>query len=238
MYTNYIFDIYGTLIDIQTDESTPELWEKLSAFYAFKGAHYTADALKASYNEKVAFTRSQITNTKYPDFPLEPIFESLYTDKGVYVTSDIVTDTAQFFRVLSTKYIKLYDGVIEFLDALKAKNKKLYVLSNAQHVFTYYEMKLLGIANYFDDIYFSADYGICKPDPQFYHALLDTLDLDISQSIMIGNDYICDIHGAHQVGLDSLYMHSNLSPDIEGKLLSTYTIMDCDVYKMPTLCLA
>lgn len=43
MYSNYIFDLYGTLIDINTDESSNEFWYKLSLFYSFKGAIYIAE---------------------------------------------------------------------------------------------------------------------------------------------------------------------------------------------------
>ena len=235
MYTNYIFDIYGTLIDIQTDESMPELWDKLAAFYRLKVANYTPEALQAAYLDKVQRTRRTITHTAYPDFPLEPLFNALYTDKDIFVGADTVTDTTQLFRVLSTKYIKLYDGVIAFLEALKAKDKRLYVLSNAQRVFTYYEMQMLGITQYFDAIYFSADYKVCKPDAIFYNILLEEQHLDPKESIMIGNDFKCDIEGAHHVGLDTLYMHSNLSPDIEGTLLATHRIMHCDVTQMAPL---
>ena len=98
-------------------------------------------------------------------------------------------------------------------------------------------MEQLGIAQYFDAIYFSADYKMCKPDSQFYLQLIKDLALEINKSIMIGNDFKCDIAGAHAVGLDSLYMHSNLSPDIEGELLATYAIMSIDVPKMASLCL-
>ena len=31
-YENYIFDLYGTLVDIHTDEEKTELWEKLAQF--------------------------------------------------------------------------------------------------------------------------------------------------------------------------------------------------------------
>ena len=34
MYKNYIFDLYGTLVDINTDEDKSELWDKLSLFYS------------------------------------------------------------------------------------------------------------------------------------------------------------------------------------------------------------
>ena len=42
---------------------------------------------------------------------------------------------------------------------------------------------------------------------------------------MIGNDYITDIKGSHDAGLDSLYLHTNLSPEIKGELLAKYKIM-------------
>lgn len=235
MYKNYIFDLYGTLVDINTDENKVELWEKLSLFYSLKGAIYGAEELKNTYLEKVKNEIELIKDSKYPDFPLEKVFYSLYEDKGITASDEIVEDTAQFFRVLSINYINLYDGVIELLEKLKAKGKKIYLLSNAQRVFTLFEMRMLGIEKYFDDILFSADYKVCKPDSKFYKILLDKHKLDIKESIMIGNDYICDIEGANNVGLDSLYLHSNLSPEIKGQLKSTYSIMEIDISKVAGL---
>ena len=232
MYTNYIFDLYGTLIDINTDEENIEFWYKLSLFYSFKGAIYEAIELKNSYKTLVNLTLSTLNNTDYPDFPLESIFSKLYINKGVMPSNDLITDTAHLFRTLSIKYIKLYDNVIELLELLKKKGKKVYLLSNAQRIFTLYEMKLLGIEKYFDDIFFSADYKVCKPDMKFYNTLITKHNLDVKNSIMIGNDSICDIEGASKVGLDSLYLHSNLSPEIKGELKSTYSIMDFDLTKI------
>ena len=51
MYKNYIFDLYGTLVDINTDENKSELWDKLSLFYSLKGAKYDAKELKNLYSE-------------------------------------------------------------------------------------------------------------------------------------------------------------------------------------------
>ena len=33
MYKNYVFDFYGTLVDIRTDEEKKEIWDKLSLLY-------------------------------------------------------------------------------------------------------------------------------------------------------------------------------------------------------------
>lgn len=63
MYNNYIFDLYGTLIDINTDEWNDDLWKKIAILYAYKGAHYTYDELNEEYDrlvqaEKRLFSKS------------------------------------------------------------------------------------------------------------------------------------------------------------------------------------
>lgn len=51
---------------------------------------------------------------------------------------------------------------------------------------------------------------------------------------MIGNDYISDIGGAADFGIDSLYIHQSIS-EIDGELRSTYKVMDGDVFKIKKL---
>ena len=238
MYTNYIFDLYGTLVDIHTNENSKSLWDKLALFYSFNGAYYNGKELKNAYKRNVKETQLSITITNYPDFPIENIFEALFEEKNVHVSEATVKAAAQMFRILSIKYLKLYDGVLELLDLLKEKKKNIYLLSNAQRIFTLYEMKTLDIYKYFNGIYFSSDHYICKPDKLFYNKLLQEFELDLKSTIMIGNDFIADIEGANSVGLDSLYIESNLSPDITRKLKSRYNIMDGDVNKIAELIIA
>ena len=53
MYKNYVFDLYGTLIDINTDEWCDEIWHKMAILYGYKGAHYTYDELHKEYDRLV-----------------------------------------------------------------------------------------------------------------------------------------------------------------------------------------
>ena len=34
-YETYVFDLYGTLVDIRTDECDMNVWEKLALFYGY-----------------------------------------------------------------------------------------------------------------------------------------------------------------------------------------------------------
>ena len=47
-------------------------------------------------------------------------------------TKELSVHTGQFFRVMSTEYIKLYPGTKEMLKELKKAGKNIYLLSNAQ----------------------------------------------------------------------------------------------------------
>ena len=45
-YKHYLFDFYGTLVDIRTAEDDPTLWLYLSHIYAAYGADYQPKDLK------------------------------------------------------------------------------------------------------------------------------------------------------------------------------------------------
>lgn len=240
MYKNYVFDLYGTLVDIHTDEEIDSLWEKLSIFFASYNAKYTPNELKEEYKKFCKEEKEKVQKkhkVTHGEIKVEAVFQRLFNEKSVEVSTQELLCVAKFFRLLSMEYIKLYDGALELLDSLKAKGKKIILLSNAQRSFTESELKFLDLYDRFDKIYISSDYNCCKPDINFYQIMLKELNLNPKETIMIGNDEITDIKGSFEAGLDSLYIHSNISPEIKGELLSKFTIMDGDVKSiLPKIC--
>ena len=219
VYDNYIFDLYGTLVDIHTEENDPLVWKKLALFYGYYDANYAPEELKERYAAIIAGEESKMKSEKKDDaheahaeVEIEEGFQSLFEEKGVKADPTLAVHAGQFFRILSTDYVKLYDGVTDLLEALKRQGKKIYLLSNAQRIFTEYEMHVLDIAKYFDTILISSDYGTKKPDRRFFDLLTEKCGLDVKQSLFIGNDSRTDIAGAKAIGMDSFYVCSNISP--------------------------
>ena len=236
-YDNYLFDLYGTLVDIHTDEQHSEVWERLAVFYGYYGAKYTAEELEKSYFEIINRQEGVLkgdNHEMFPELQIEDVFMELFTQKGVNVQKELAVCVGQFFRILSTEYIRLYDGAVDLLQFLKEQGKKVYLLSNAQRIFTEYEMRLLGIYDMFDKVYISSDFRCKKPDIDFYNALLNEEKLDKNKTIMIGNDSRCDIEGAANAGLDSFYIHSNISPEVKdfSAIESTYLLEEMDLKKV------
>lgn len=243
MYQNYIFDLYGTLFDIRTDEGREILWQQMSAFYSFNGAIYTADEFREKYCKYIEDEKEEVhkLHPEYTkiDIVIDNVFKKLYADCGVDASQELVTVSARLFRCLSTTMqVRPYDGVFELFDELHKKGKKIYLLSNAQSSFTVPELKIAGIYDKFDGILISSDELCSKPDPVFYQKLFDRYGLKKEESIMIGNDSTSDIKGANDFGIDSLYIHTEISPQPMPKNTgSTYIVKDGDFKKISKLIL-
>lgn len=248
MYKDYVFDLYGTLVDINTNEDEPGLWEKMALFYGYYGAKYTPDELNKAYydivkNDEAKMRENMSTkegprysHEAFPEIQIEYVFKKLFEDKGVDASMELAVHTGQFFRVVSTKYVKLYDGVVELLDAIKKRGANVWLLSNAQRIFTEYEMIHLGIHDKFDGILISSDEGTKKPDIRFFDLLNQKFGIDFSNTIMIGNDANSDIRGAKEAGMDTFFIYSNISPQMteeEVKAVeATYKLESMDLFKV------
>ncbi|MBR1692567.1 MAG: HAD family hydrolase [Lachnospiraceae bacterium] len=239
MYQNYIFDLYGTLVDTHTNENKSYLHQKLAAMYASYGAFYTPKEWKSEYQR---LCREKKAARENPHFEIEltEVFAELFTNKGIQVSKDTVLAVANMFRVVSRDYLKLYDFVLPFFGHLKKKGKGIYLLSNAQTCFTVPEIKALKLYDLFDGIVISSEVGVCKPDTRIMDELITKYHLDKSRCIMIGNDRTSDIRIAIDSGLDSLYMHSNISPQITEEYeqtKATYEVLDGDFSRIEQLIL-
>lgn len=213
-YTDLIFDLYGTLVDIHTEEDDL-VWEKTALYFGFYGAHYTPAELRSAFGEAMARREAKAGQSYecFPDIPFEQVMAELFLAKGVRQNAQALgVQAAQLFRICSIEYIRLYPGVEEALEKLRSKGFRLWLLSNAQAIFTAYELKHLGLGPQLDGICLSSDYGCRKPDVRFYRGLLQEQGLDAARCLMIGNDRQTDIAGAKAAGLATLYMHTNLTP--------------------------
>ena len=135
MYENYIFDFYGTLADIRTNEDSPYLWEKMSQIYSALGAAYEPEELRREFRSLEEQEKGRLgMEDAEPD--LTKVFSMLYERKGTCCEALQAKMTAVTFRALSREYIRVYDGVEELLGELRRRGKGVYLLSNAQRDFT------------------------------------------------------------------------------------------------------
>lgn len=129
MYDNYIFDLYGTLADIRTDEDKASLWEKMSELYTSMGAAYTPSQLHAAFRRLEEESTLQVQREAavfgQRDVLAEPdltrVFQRLFQEKGISCDRQSARMTAIFFRTLTRQLLRVYDGVKETLTELRAR---------------------------------------------------------------------------------------------------------------------
>ena len=217
-YKNYIFDLYGTLIDIHTDEEKMPLWKTLATFYSHYGVDYRPHELKYAYKRTVKDEEKQLKNKAidYPEIDLEKVFIRLLKEapKG-HPTTRLVQDeeewavaVANIFRIESYKKINVYKNAEKVLSSLKVRGANLYLLSNAQRSFTIPEFETSGLSRFFKASYISSDAGIKKPDPQFLEMLLSAEGLDRKDCVMVGNDLDSDMKMAGDCGMDGILINT------------------------------
>lgn len=209
MYQNYLFDLYGTLIDIHTDERSKNFFKKYAKWLRKQGIYFEWKAFCRSYTQTERAYReraAQAGQYRVPEIQIEEVIRDVLAMKGYQVTDDKIWYLCENFRKISLVHMSLFPDTLACLEGLKKAGKKIYLLSNAQRSFTWQELELTGLIPYFDGILISSDEHCMKPDPGFFQICCDRYGLDRSQTLMIGNELGSDIAGARAAGIDSFYI--------------------------------
>ncbi len=193
---NILFDLYGTLADIRTDEASPSFWERLRE----RGAAFTREEYLARCREE----EKCLPNGGEID--LLRVFSALTGYSG-----EKLSEFARFFREASLLRLKLFPYAIELLTALHAAGAHLYLFSNAQACFTREELRILGLQHRFDGILLSSEAGVKKPSAAFFEYGFRQFGLTAGECIYVGNDLADDVGGAHGVGMRCLYLQTEQS---------------------------
>ncbi|TCT13935.1 putative hydrolase of the HAD superfamily [Natranaerovirga pectinivora] len=219
MYKNYYFDLYGTLVDVVTNENKDEVWEKMILYYGYYGAVYTPEEMKDIF-DKTKKKLLGLSSGPVPTINIEDVFYKLFKNKDIKPKKKYTKSVAKAFRMLTTESIHLIDGTREVLEKLKEDNKNVYIISNDQSLYGLSELKLLGVDKYFDDYYFASDMGISMPDENFMKKVLDESKGKAKESLIISNNLDKVIKSSSK--MDSVFLYD--TEDINVKNVSKYTI--------------
>ncbi|MGB9744716.1 MAG: HAD family hydrolase [Desulfurella sp.] len=197
-YKNIFFDLYGTLIDIKTDDYKPEIFYHLSNFLNYEGIRVEKEFFQLRFEENIKHQLS-ISQEKYPDVDIKKAFYDTILSFG-YNTCDYLLDTImKIYRTLSILEFKVFDDVHKVLSNLK-KDYNLGLISDAQTIFLYKEIGILSLESYFSSITHSSVLGFRKPDERIFKIALDKLNAKANESVYIGDSIKRDI-GSKKVGM-------------------------------------
>jgi len=211
MIKGIFFDLYGTLIDILTDENDPWVYSTLSRYLSYHDVKIPPKELKKTYFEDIQSQLKQSNETR-PEVDVYKIFSNMMHRYGnkTYSKSAIV-DTAVLFRSLTMRRFEVFQGVYEVLESLLEKYK-LSLISDAQWVFTEPEMAMLGLTPYFKFRILSSRFGFKKPDVRLFDMAMKKLMINPKESVYIGDNPQKDLVGAKKAGMTFILFRSEFKP--------------------------
>lgn len=201
-----IFDLYGTLIDIQTDEDDFYTYDTVSKWLQYKGVKIDPEVLKSEYHSKIA-DRMAVSKEQYPEVRVEEIFAEICNENAIWKsdTTYLGIETSKVFRSASLRRMRPFEESLKIL--LRYKDIPKCLVSNGQRVFSEKELRFLGLYEHFDHVIFSSDVRYKKPDPRIFKIALDRLKLKPDEVLSIGDTVENDVITPREMGMEAMHVY-------------------------------
>ena len=211
MKKGIFFDLYGTLIDILTDEYDLRVYSTLSQFLSYHLVKIDPEKLRATYFGETQYHLNR-SKEPYPEVDLYEVFSNMMHRFGNRAYSNsMIIDTAMLFRSLTMRHFDIFAGLYEVLTSL-AEKYELGVISDAQWIFAEPEMEMLNLAPFFKTRVLSSRIGFKKPDARLFNIAMERLATKPEESVYIGDNPQKDLVGAKKAGMKFiLFRAENLS---------------------------
>ena len=142
-------------------------------------------------------------------------FSRFFHSLNVYNIDDneLATQMAAWYIRESPLKTHLYPGTLETLDQLFNKYQ-MHIVTNGFEEVQFTKIEKSGLTKYFRNIITSEMAGYKKPDKRFFEYAFRETGAKPDESIIIGDDPEADIMGAHQIGMDQIWVkHEPVKPE-------------------------
>lgn len=229
MFKAVLFDLDGTLLDINMDCFIPQYFRKM-VIMAREAGYSVADRLVEQVwqatgvmianrnsqllNEEV-FTEHFYRNWPIPREDFEPFFERFY---------------AKGFPELK-KHSRPFPGIPEMMQQVFDQGLKVVVATNAVFPLTALQQRLdwAGVGHFNYELITSYEVmHFCKPHPEYYQEIAGSIGVKPEDCLMVGNDIGEDLP-AGTIGMKTFLVEDmlidkgqDLTPDWRGRLPDLY----------------
>ncbi|MHA8073162.1 HAD family hydrolase [Aquirufa sp. HETE-40SA] len=201
-----IFDLGNVLLPIDLDKT-------YSAFSAYSS--YNKEDICSIINDNqlwVPYESGKQSDSEFREF--------------LRFRLDLTISDLEFDEAFSALLLKFHEGVYEWIASLQSRYH-LILLSNTSSIhaerFTKVSLGPLGqnLFSLFNQVYYSFEMGLVKPDPAIYHRVLTEQGFSPSQ-VLFFDDNLANINSAKSIGIDSYLIDPNRTFIQIQEILDTY----------------
>ena len=129
----------------------------------------------------------------------------------------IVTMGVITYHNVKFALLRPYPDTIKTLIELKKMGLKLGVVTDGITIKQWEKLIRLGIADFFDEVVTSEEYGLGKPNIEFYRYALKKMNLKGEEVVYVGDRMDNDIIPASKVGMHTIRILRGKYKDMEGR---------------------
>jgi putative hydrolase of the HAD superfamily len=209
-----IFDINGTLIDIETDERREDAFRALTHFLVYQGVSIGWRELRDLYFETMR-RQHAASPEAHPEIDVVSVWRALLEQHATGLPDALPVEKfrqlpltlAEMHRALVRVRLRPFPEVRTVLEQMRPRFR-LAIVSDHQTPYGLPELRAVGLRDFFDPVVISADHGFRKPDPRLFQYALAGVQARPDQAVYIGNDPYHDVGGAHAAGMKCVLFSS------------------------------
>lgn len=123
------------------------------------------------------------------------------------VNPDVIQKLSNDYIEHLSSFNYLFDNTIAILDYLNP-NFNLHIITNGFDKVQQKKIENSKISTYFKTVTNSEMVGVKKPDPKIFYHAIQLAGTTVEQSVMIGDNFEADILGAHNIGMEAIYINT------------------------------
>lgn len=203
--THLTFDFFGTLVGYTPGSFAGKSYRNSHNYLLSQGINIDYDIYQSLFSQ--VFTtleaQSKITNE---EFHMKEVGKQFFSTIYQILSPTIQDEFIELYITDWNKGIQHFPQIKKFLKKLK-QTYHLSIISNTHYpTLVSRNLDTMGIADLFDHVVTSVEYGIRKPDPRIFQETLNKWSIDETQVMHIGDTYIDDYEVARNAGIQCILL--------------------------------
>lgn len=203
-YKHIFFDLDRTLWDFEAN--TLETFRDLFIRYNLSGYFANYQSFHDSYTEINQVLWQEYLDGKLKKEVLRTLRFHMTLEKNGLDNPELAEKIGMDYITLSPQKTLLFPHTIETLDYLK-KKYHLHIITNGFNEVQFVKIKNCGLEPYITAVITSEKAGYQKPRKEIFEYSLKVVNARKKESIMVGDDFVIDIEGAMNAGIDQMYFN-------------------------------